>query len=64
MTTPPRDVRKTGYPSMDEDEQSRASGDGNDFDQGSRTPRNKHERSGKQSDFEKRHEGTTEVPHG
>lgn len=54
MNTPDRDTRKTGYPSMDEDEQQQASGDGNDAKTGSRTPRNKHERAGKQNESEQR----------
>jgi hypothetical protein len=49
---------------MDEDEQKYASGDGNQSGQGNGTPRKKHERAGKQSDFEKRDDGRSELPHG
>lgn len=64
MNKPLRDTSKTGYPSMDEDEQNHASGDGNQSGQGNSTPRKKHERAGKQSDFEKRDDGQSELPHG
>lgn len=64
MNKPPRDTSKTGYPSMDEDEQNNASGDGSSPGPGNNTPREKHERAGKQSDFEKRDDGRSELPHG